>query len=243
MRVRDEAFDTEDALEFQRARHEPVRGIGQVVLPVVEGFGAVQRQAVVDVYVVRGAGHEGDHRRLRQADVGEGAGEQARAREVHGDQAAFVLQREAPAVGGGVGFAGEQDLAVAFDIQQLALDQGVREALGLFQHQGVVVHARRGEQVKEGVLQAAAIQAALQRFLGEGGALDFGGGHRVDVGGEDDQGGEHPQRRDQHEALLAGRVHAGTRVLVRGMAATFGVMEARNVGGAWGVRDASSSSS
>ena len=232
MRVRNEAFDTEDALEFQRARHEPVRGIGQVVLPVVEGFGAVQRQAVVNVDVVRDARHEGDHRRLRQADVGEGAGEQARAGEVHGGQAAFVLQREAPAVGGGVGFAGEQDLAVAFDVQQLAFDQCIREALRLFQHHGVVVHARRGEQVKEGVLQAAAIQAALQRFLGEGGALDFGGGHRVDVGGEDDQSSEHPQCGDQHEALLARRGHAGARAPVWGMVATFGVVETRNVGGA-----------
>ena len=163
--------------------------------------------------------------------MGEGAGEQARAREVHGDQAAFVLQREAPAVGGGVGFAGEPDLAVAFDAQQLAFDQGVREALRLFQHQGAVVHARRGEQVKEGVLQAATLQAALQRFLGEGGALDLGGGHRVDVGGEDDQRGEHPQRGDQHETLLAGGLHAGTRAPGRGMAAAFGVVEARNVGG------------
>ena len=200
--VGDERFDTEDALEFQRTDHLPVRGRGQVAPLVVERLGAVQREAVVEVDVVRYPGDRGDDRRPREADSFEGCGEQRRARPVDGHETAFVLDGEAHAVGGGVGRTREQEFAIAFDVEECALGESAGEALLFFKDQGAVVRAVGGEQVEEGVLEAASGQFALEGLLGEGGALDFGGRHGIDVGREDDQRGEHPQGGHEDEAGL-----------------------------------------
>ena len=207
--VRDKRFDTEDALEFRRADHLPVRRRGQVAPPVVECFGAVQREAVIQVDVVCHSGDRGDDGWRRKADAFEGCPEQGRARPVDGNEAAFVLDGEPHAVGGGVGCAGEQDFAIAFDAEEGVFGEAAGEALLFLQNQGAVVHAVGGEQVEERVLEAAASQLALEGLLGEGGAPNFGGGHGVDVGGEDDQRGEDPQGGHEDEAgLLAHGRHA-----------------------------------
>ena len=205
--VRDEGVDIEDSPEFQGADHFPVRGRRQIAPPVVERLGAVQREAVVQVDVVRDPGDRGNDRRRAQADAFEGCREQRRARAVDGDETALVLNGEAQAVGGGVGRAGEEELAIAFDAEEGTLGESAGEALLFLQDQGAVVHAVGGEQVEEGVLEAAAGEVALEGLLGEGGALDFGGGHRIDVGGEDDQRGEHPQGGHEDEAGLRARGH------------------------------------
>ena len=133
---------------------------------VVERLGAVQREAVVEVDVVRHPGDRGDDGWPRQAGLFEDCGEQGRARAVDGHEAALVLDGKAQAVGGGVGCAGEQEFAIAFDVEERALGEPAGEALLFFEDQGAMVHAVGGEQVKEGVLEAAAGKVALEGLLG-----------------------------------------------------------------------------
>ena len=122
---------------------------------------------------------------------------------VDGDEAALVLEGEPGAAEAGVDRAGRLQLAVAVGGQELVLAERVGEPLHFLKDEPAVVHASGGEEVDHGRLGAPAVDLGLERPLGLDGVADVGGHHRVDVGGEDGEGGKRPEGRDEDEAALA----------------------------------------